>query len=131
MTAPGQYIAIDLDENNRHALEARREQFPGVSFPALGWGVCRHGHGLQDLPPLSERQARELAAKLNAAPALLVNEQIVELTTGMYRALCGLVHPSDAIDPAEVTAPQADWDALRVLFPLSDAHTIHNEEGHA
>lgn len=60
--------------------------------------------------------------------AVIVNEQIVELTTGMYRALCGLVHPSDAIDPAEVVADEEDWQALRGLFPLADARTIHNEE---
>lgn len=52
-TAPGEYVAIDLDENNRK---------PAGTF---GWGVCRHGHGLQDLPALSEKQARELAGKLN------------------------------------------------------------------
>jgi len=62
----GEYFAIDLDENNRAALDARRDRFPGREFPALGWGVCRHGHGLQDLPPLSEVQARHLADKLNA-----------------------------------------------------------------
>ena len=61
----GEYIAIDLDENNRYALEERRKRFPDHEFPPLGWGVCRHGHGLQDLPALSETQARNLAAKLN------------------------------------------------------------------
>jgi len=49
-----EYVAIDLDENNRQPAGT------------LGWGVCRRGHGLQDLPPLSKRQAVELAAKLNA-----------------------------------------------------------------
>lgn len=63
----GEYVAIDLDENNRHAIEERQRRFPDRAFPALGWGVCRHGHGLQDLPPLSEQQARSLAAKLNGA----------------------------------------------------------------
>lgn len=59
--------------------------------------------------------------------ALIVNEEIVELTTGMYRALCGLVHPSDAIDPLDVTADEEDWQRLRELFPLANAHTVHNE----
>jgi hypothetical protein len=54
-TPQPEYVAIDLDANNRQ---------PAGTF---GWGVCRHGHGLQDLPSLSERQARSLAAKLNGA----------------------------------------------------------------
>lgn len=62
----GEYVAIDLDENNHHAIKQRAERHPGVKFPLLGWGICRHGYGLQDLPPLSERQARKLSAKLNA-----------------------------------------------------------------
>lgn len=49
-----EYVAVDLDANNRQ---------PAGTF---GWGVCRRGHGLQDLPKLSERQAVELTAKLNA-----------------------------------------------------------------
>ncbi len=49
----GEYVAVDLDENNRK---------PAGTF---GWGVCRHGHGLQaDLPRLSEHEARYLAALL-------------------------------------------------------------------
>lgn len=61
----GEFVAIDLDENNRHALQQRRERHPGREFPALGWGVCRHGHGLQAyLPRLSEHEARYLAAML-------------------------------------------------------------------
>lgn len=65
MAEIGEYTPIDLDENNRHAIEQRRKRFPGREFPALGWGVCRHGHGLQNLPPLTEGQARDLAEKLN------------------------------------------------------------------
>jgi hypothetical protein len=61
----GTYIPIDLDENNRYALEERAKRCPDQEFPPLGWGVCRHGHGLQDLPPLHERQARNLAERLN------------------------------------------------------------------
>jgi hypothetical protein len=52
-TTEPEYGAVDLDANNRQ---------PAGTF---GWGVCRHGHGLQDLPKLSERQAVELAGKLN------------------------------------------------------------------
>jgi hypothetical protein len=53
-TPQWEYVAIDLDANNRQ---------PAGTF---GWGICRRGHGLQDLPKLSERQAVDLAAKLNA-----------------------------------------------------------------
>lgn len=53
-TPQPEYVAIDLDENNRQPTGT------------LGWGVCRRGHGLQDLPKLSKRQAVELTAKLNA-----------------------------------------------------------------
>ncbi len=56
-TPQPEYVAIDLDANNRRPVGT------------FGWGVCRHGHGLQDLPPLSERQAVALAAKLNGAVA--------------------------------------------------------------
>lgn len=49
----GEYLALDLDANNRRP--------PGT----LGWGVCRHGHGLQDLPPLTEEQAERIADYLN------------------------------------------------------------------
>lgn len=61
------------------------------------------------------------------ARALIVNEQVVELSDGMYRALCGLVHPSEAIDPADVVADEVDWQALRALFPLADARTVESE----
>lgn len=52
----------------------------------------------------------------------------VELTHGMYRALCGLVHPTEAIDPTDIVATTDDWERLRQLFPLADASTV--EEGH-
>lgn len=52
-TPQPEYVAIDLDANNRQ---------PAGTF---GWGICRQGSGLQDLPKLSERQAVELAGKLN------------------------------------------------------------------
>lgn len=48
----GEYVAIDLDENN------------GKPAGTFGWGICRHGHGLQDFPRLSEHEARYLAAML-------------------------------------------------------------------
>jgi hypothetical protein len=67
----GEYIAIDLDENNRHTREAWAERHPGQPQRPFGWGVCRHGHGLQDHGQdrgavLTEAQARAWADELNA-----------------------------------------------------------------
>lgn len=75
----------------------------------------------------AERYVRDRNRALSDEQAVIVNEQVVELSDGMYRALCGLVHPADAIDPATVTASDEDWAALRALFPLNDAHTIEDE----
>lgn len=61
----GDYVAIDLDENNRYAREQWQARNPDIIASSFGWGVCRHGHGLQDLPPMCERAARALADRLN------------------------------------------------------------------
>jgi hypothetical protein len=62
----GRYLPIDLDENNRAAIEAWRERNPGKTPPSLGWGVCRHGFGLQNLPRMTEDEAERVAVELNA-----------------------------------------------------------------
>jgi len=56
----GDYVAIDLDENNAHLYPDQRTEF--------GWGVCRHGHGLQAFGDgyMTERVARARADVLNA-----------------------------------------------------------------
>lgn len=49
-THPGEYglyIAIDLTENNRCQIEQAHELHPDRPRPDFGWGVCRHGFGLQ------------------------------------------------------------------------------------
>lgn len=63
----GDYIAIDLDENNRYA-RAQYEKRNGQPAPSFGWGVCRHGYGLQSFgdEPMTERVARIRAGLLNA-----------------------------------------------------------------
>jgi hypothetical protein len=69
-THPGtyaRYLPIDLDANNRHSIEEWEKRFPDREHVPFGWGVCRQGFGLQDLPPLSEETAREFARRLNRA----------------------------------------------------------------
>jgi len=63
----GRYLPIDLDANNRHSIEQWRERFPDREFKSLGWGVCRSGFGLQNLPWMNEQTAREAAKVLNAS----------------------------------------------------------------
>lgn len=63
----GDYIAIDLDANNQHSRDewaARNGRQPD----SFGWGVCRHGYGLQSFGDgfMSERVARSRANLLNA-----------------------------------------------------------------
>jgi hypothetical protein len=45
----GRYLAIDLTANNRASVDAYCERYPDRPRPDLGWGVCRHGFGLQSL----------------------------------------------------------------------------------
>lgn len=50
----GRYLPVDLDENNR------------APAGTLGWGVCRQGFGLQNLPRMTREQAHDEARRLNA-----------------------------------------------------------------
>jgi hypothetical protein len=61
----GRYLPIDLDENNRYQRErwAKRHGRAPASF---GWGVCRHGFGLQNLPRMTRDEAERVARELNA-----------------------------------------------------------------
>ena len=62
----GRYLPIDLDDNNRHQIDQWCERHPGQPRPQLGWGVCRHGFGLQHHQgALSREQAEEWARQLN------------------------------------------------------------------
>ena len=59
---PGDYVAVDLDENNRHMYPDTDTNF--------GWGVCRHGHGLlRHDGVMSELEARTWAGDLNRVRA--------------------------------------------------------------
>lgn len=71
-----------------------------------------------------------LLAALDSKPVLplIVQGQVVELSEGAYRALCGLVHESDDVDVDKVEAPTAAWRELRELFPLKDASLIEDPE---
>jgi hypothetical protein len=78
----GRYVVVDLDENNRHAIDFQRERFaeahPDAELPPrphLGWGVCRQGFGLQDFPTgLDQAEAERLAKMLNASTPVGVIE---------------------------------------------------------
>lgn len=67
MARVGEYVAIDLDENNR-LRAAWAKSHPGQTPRPFGWGVCRHGYGFQGhRGVLTEAQARAWAARLNGA----------------------------------------------------------------
>lgn len=64
----GRYLALDLTANNVHSIDAWCARNPGKPRPDFGWGVCRHGFGLQDHKGiLTQAAAEEWATKLNAA----------------------------------------------------------------
>lgn len=56
------YLAIDLTANNAHCYPDKDPP------PDFGWGVCKHGSGLQEFGDgyMVERIARARAAALNA-----------------------------------------------------------------
>ena len=62
----GDFIAVDLDANNDHARKRWAERH-GREPSSFGWGVCRHGHGLQHFGDgfMSERVARARATVLS------------------------------------------------------------------
>lgn len=62
----GRYLALDLDENNRHSRGAYRER-TGREPESFGWGVCRHGFGLQSFGDgfMSQEIAEARAKVLN------------------------------------------------------------------
>ena len=62
MPAVGTYIAVDLTENNAHCYPDHDPP------PDFGWGVCKHGHGLQEFGDgyMVERIAKQRAKALNA-----------------------------------------------------------------
>lgn len=62
----GRFVALDLDENDLHRIEARGDGDSGAEPSPLGWGVCRHGFGLQNLPRgLSKEHAEVIACLEN------------------------------------------------------------------
>lgn len=63
----GRYLPVDLDENNRHSRERYAKRHGREPAP-FGWGVCRHGFGLQRHDGiLTREQAEAWARELNAA----------------------------------------------------------------
>ena len=66
----GRYLALDLTANNRHSIDAfayLRAILTRLPRPDLGWGVCRHGFGLQDFRDghMSREVAEDRAIALN------------------------------------------------------------------
>ena len=75
-TVTGEYVALDLTENNRASIDAWCERNPGEPRPDFGWGVCRHGFGLQDFGDgyMPEHIAKARAIALNAGrPASVIH----------------------------------------------------------
>ena len=63
----GRYFPLDLDENNRHSIDAYCSRFPDRPRPTFGWGVCRQGFGLQHHDGvMTEAEADAWAVDLNA-----------------------------------------------------------------
>jgi hypothetical protein len=64
----GRYLVIDLTENNRASIDAFCERFPDRPRPDYGFGVCRHGFGLQSFGDgyMTEEVAEARAIALNA-----------------------------------------------------------------
>jgi hypothetical protein len=60
------YLVIDLDENNRHS-RAEWAKRNGREPQSFGWGICRAGFGLQNLPTMTREEAERVAIELNAA----------------------------------------------------------------
>lgn len=74
----GRYIVVDLDENNRYSRAAYHERFPERELPSFGFGVCRHGFGLQELGDgyMDEKTAEARAKALNAGqPATSIHNK--------------------------------------------------------
>jgi hypothetical protein len=44
MAHTGEYVVVDLDENNAHTRAEWAKRHPGET-PRSFWGVCRQGHG--------------------------------------------------------------------------------------
>lgn len=88
----GRYIVIDLDENNRIAVEGFMERHPDAERPHLGFGVCRHGFGLQDFGPgvMEEAMANTLAKALNDSTPIGEIETYEQTDVRRQKALASL-----------------------------------------
>jgi len=47
--------------------------------------------------------------------------RLVALSEEAHRTVCGLVQPTDEIDPSEVFASDGAWSEIRSAFPASEA----------
>lgn len=74
----GRYCVIDLDANNAAAVNRMLRENPEAKRPNLGFGVCRHGFGLQNLGWLDEETATTYAKRLNASIPIGANESALE-----------------------------------------------------
>lgn len=63
----GRWLVIDLDRNNQTARDQYHERFPDRPQPSFGFGVCRHGFGLENFGDgyMDERVATARALALN------------------------------------------------------------------
>ena len=55
----------------------------------------------------------------------------ITISDEAYRALCGLVQPSDIVDADEVYTSDHTWDEIRAAFPLSDYHPLAEDDDNA
>lgn len=51
----------------------------------------------------------------------------IELSDHAYETICGLVQPTDTIDPSTVMAPANVWDEIRAAFPEDNYHGQREE----
>lgn len=73
----GRYVPIDVDANNRANVDAYCERHPERPRPVFGWGVCRHGFGLQCDVGSYRTRSEGMTADEAERTAIELNDMIV------------------------------------------------------
>jgi hypothetical protein len=63
----------------------------------------------------------------NQMSAAIEELRLVALSPAAHRTVCGLVQPTEEIDPAEIYADDQVWEEIRSIFPAEEA--CLDEEG--